>query len=142
MKKSIFLYITAAALLAANCAKVETQGPNDANSRFVEAWMHIYNKNNNTDIKPSGLGIYVLDEIPGKGEKTVTDNGYAIVDYTITDLDGNISTYTSAETAKKLGTYNETAYYGPRTWLTMDATISRWLSSSVPISVSRPFASA
>lgn len=131
MKKNILIFLFAAVLMAAGCAKVETQGPNDANSRFMKAWMHVYNQNNNTDIEPSGLGIYVLDETPGTGDKTVTDNGYAIVEYTITDLDGNISSYTAAETAKKLGAYSETSYYGPRTWLTMDATISGGLQNAI-----------
>ena len=131
MNKNIVIAILTAVLIAAGCAKVVTQGPNDANKRFMEAWMHIYNKDNNTDIKPTGLGIYVLEETPGTGEKTVNDNGYAIVEYKITDLYGNISAYTSAETARKLGTYDTTSYYGPRVWLTMDATIPAGVQDAI-----------
>lgn len=124
MKKNVLYIILSASIIAiAGCAKVTVSGPNDSSKLFLEAWMHIYNQNNGTDIKPSGLGIYVLEETPGTGDKTVSDNGYVIVDYTITDLDGNISSYTEKTIAKQLGQYDTTVYYGPDVWLTMNSTI-------------------
>lgn len=127
MKKFISnILVIAASLCVFSCAKEMTTGPNDANQRYFNAWMSI----NHPDKTPSGLGIYVLEETEGTG-KVVNDNGYAIVDYTATGLNGEINSYTSAETAKKLGTYSPTSYYGPTTWLTMDATIQAGLQNAI-----------
>ena len=119
MKKilSAILY-TAAAIALAACAKTVLPGANDANKRFLEAWMEL----NHPDVKPSGLGAYVLEETEGSGV-TVQKDGFAIVDYKITDLEGNITSYTDKATAKQLGKYDTTAYYGSRIWTTTDETI-------------------
>lgn len=114
-------------VVAAGCAKEAVSGPNDADKRFVDAWMHV----NHPDIQPTGLGIYVLEEKEGEGDEVIQKGNYAIVDYTITDLDGNISSYTEASTAKQLGKYEPTSYYGPKVWLTMDATIQAGLQNAV-----------
>ena len=119
MKKILSAVIyTAVAIVAAGCAKEAQQGPYDATKRFLEAWMHV----NHPDIQPSGLGIYILEENSGNGA-TVEEDGYAIVDYTITDLDGNISSYTEKIVAKQLGQYDTAYYYGPQVWTTAEGTI-------------------
>ena len=119
MKKvfSAALYI-AAALLLAGCAKTVTPGPNEANKRYFDAWMQM----NHPGIEPTGLGIYVIDEQEGNGAD-VTDNGYALVDYKISSLEGNISSYTDEKTAKQLGDYSITNYYGPKFLTTYKTTI-------------------
>ena len=131
MKKSV-IYILAltAALVWAGCAKQSTPGPNDGENRFLDAWVHIYNQDKDQKLVPSGLGIYIMDEKEGDGIE-VTDMGYAFVDYKITDLNGNISSYTDAETAKQLGTYSKTTYYGPKVWLTIDETIQAGLQNAI-----------
>ncbi len=109
------------ALFANSCAKKAPVGPNDANRRYFDAWLLI----NNIDVKPSGRGIYVLEDTPGQGAD-VKENGFALVDYTTTDLEGNISSYTGAKVAKQLGTYNYDAYttfYGPQFMTTYDGNI-------------------
>lgn len=111
------LYI-AAAMAAFGCAKVATVGPNDANKRFLDAWLEV----NHPDLKPTGMGIYVLEESEGTGFE-VKQDGYVIVDYITTDLDGNISAYTDKQTAKQLGQYDTTYYYGPKVWTTAESTI-------------------
>ena len=109
---SIVLSI-ATALCVFGCAKVQHTGANDAERRYFDAWLHL----NHPDITPTGLGIYVLEEKEGTGA-VVTDSGCAFVDYTIYDLDGSITNYTRKETAKQMGTYDTTTYYGPATWFT------------------------
>lgn len=127
MKKtlSIATYI-ATALMAISCAKTETSGPNEAYQRYFEAWMHV----NHPDAVPSGLGIYVIENEEGSGA-AVTDEGYVLVDYRITDLEGNISSYTDALTAKQLGEYDVTAYYGPEFWTTFETTMPAGLAQAV-----------
>lgn len=127
MKKifSTIAYI-AAMTAAISCAKTETAGPNDAYQRYFEAWM----QENHPDAKASGLGIYILEETLGTGEE-VGEEGYALVDYKITDLEGNISSYTDALTAKQLGKYDVTAFYGPKFWTTTKTTIPAGVREAV-----------
>lgn len=127
MKKvfSTALYI-AAAMLLAGCAKTVTPGPNEANKRYFDAWMQL----NHPDLEPTGLGIYVLQESAGDGVE-VRDSGYVLVNYRITDLEGNISSYTDAQTAKQMGTYSETSYYGPKFWTTHKTTIQAGLGDAI-----------
>lgn len=127
MKKilSIASYIAIASFII-GCAKTESTGPNEAYQRYFEAWMQV----NHPDATPTGLGIYVIETREGTG-KEVTDDGYALVDYRISDLEGNISSYTDALTAKQLGKYDVTDYYGPKFWTTFETTMPAGLANAV-----------
>ena len=114
MNKTLSIVLSiAAALCIFSCAKVQQSGANDDERRYFNAWLHL----NHPDVSPTGLGIYVLEEKEGNGA-TVSDKGCAFVDYIITDLEGGITNYTDKETAKQMGTYDTTTYYGPATWFT------------------------
>lgn len=127
MKKAISVILfTAAIIAAASCAKTVQPGVNDANKRFLDAWMQV----NHPDIQPSGLGIYILEDTEGSGA-SVEEGGYAIVDYTITDLEGNITSYTRKETAKQLGKYDTTNFYGPKVWNTTKETIQAGVANAL-----------
>lgn len=127
MKKihSSLLYV-AAGLLLVGCAQAIEESTNEADKRYFDAWISL----NAPDIKPEGLGVYVLNETEGNGVE-VTADGYALVDYVASDLEGNISSYTGSETAKQLGTYAETSYYGPKFWLTTDGTLQAGILDAV-----------
>ena len=127
MKKifSTIVYITGA-LAAISCAKTEQTGPNDGNQRYFEAWMHV----NHPEAEASGLGIYIIEDIPGEGAE-VGEAGHVLVNYRITDLEGNISSYTDTLTAKQLGNYNPTSYYGPKFWTTTQTTLPAGLRDAV-----------
>lgn len=114
------------AIAAAGCAKAVVEGTNEAEKRYLDAWMH----NNYPDIQSTGLGIYVLEQTAGTG-KTVAKDGYALVEYVVTDLEGNISSYTSKEVAKQLGTYDTTSYYGPKVLSTFESTIQAGIAEAV-----------
>lgn len=118
--KKIYIYALYLAVIAAvsGCARTVEELPNEANKRYFDAWMSI----NHPDVKPQGLGIYVLESVEGTGEE-VKKGGFALVDYVISDLEGNISSYTAKETAEKLDEYARTTYYGPKMWLTTDGTL-------------------
>lgn len=122
--KSIFYILVAAALIS--CAKIVSESANEANRRYLEAWMSI----KHPGVQASGLGIYVLDSQDGEGE-LVKKDGYVIAEFTTTDLENNISGYTSKEVAKQLGTYDTTTYYGPQVWLTTDETIQAGLQDAL-----------
>ena len=127
MKKihSSLLYV-AAGLLLVGCAQAIEESTNEADKRYFDAWISL----NAPNIKPEGLGVYVMNETEGNGVE-VTADGYALVDYVASDLEGNISSYTGSETAKQLGTYAETSYYGPKFWLTTDGTLQAGILDAV-----------
>lgn len=125
--KKIIIYIicAAAAVIVAGCAKMVTNGQNEANQRYFKAWMEI----NHPNARPTGLGIYILEETQGTGID-VKDGGYVMIDYTKTDLEGNILSYTSAEVAKQLGEYGVANYYGPQYQATAKGTALAGLSEA------------
>ena len=135
--KKIFSTITyiAAAIAVIGCAKTETIGPNDAYKRYFDAWMQV----NHPDAKASGLGIYIIDDKQGSGA-AVGEEGYILLDYKATDLEGNISSSTDAVTAQQLGTYSATDYYGPKFLTTTKTTLPAGLRDALvgqPIGTSR-----
>lgn len=118
-----YVVITVAAV---SCAKTEVTGPNDAYQRYFEAWIH----NNHPDVSPTRLGIYIIEETQGNGAE-VQGDGFVFVDYKITDLEGNISSYTDANTAKQLNQYDKTGYYGPKFWTTTKTTLPAGLREAI-----------
>ena len=98
----------AALALAGGCAQQETVGQNEAGKRFLEAWI----SQNHPGAKLSGHGIYILSEEPGSGPLVSEADRYVFIDYTVTDLEGNISATTSEALAKQLGTYSPANVYG------------------------------
>ncbi len=122
--KTVGYVILAAA--AFGCAKVAPAGPNDANKRYFDAWMKL----NHPGLKPTGLGIYVLEEEEGTG-LAVREDGFIYADYVITDLEGNISDYTDKNTAKQLGRYDTAYFYGPKVMTTIEQTIPAGVAEAV-----------
>lgn len=107
----ILLFAALAAVSAASCAKNETTGKNEANKRYLEAWMKI----NHPEAVKNSSGIYILSDKEGTGREAGSsdDFPFAYMSYTITDLEGNITETTDENVAKQLGTYTPGSYYGP-----------------------------
>lgn len=117
----------AVVLTAVSCAKEDKAGPNEAEKRFFDAWIQVHH----SGINPTGLGIYVL---PGEEEGTGTEvqqDGIAILDYITYDLDGNITSYTEKNTAKQLGEYDTTKFYGPKPMTTEKGAIPAGVAEAV-----------
>lgn len=109
------------ALSTISCAKQPKIGPNDATKRYLDAWMSI----NDIKAEPSGLGIYVLDDVPGSGAE-IEEDGFVFMNYKATDLEGKIHAYTEAVVAQQLGTYDDMSYtkfYGPEIFTTYEGNI-------------------
>lgn len=115
-KRNIFsiLAIGLIVMLASNCAKTEKSELNASNKRYFDAWM----QENHPDLKPSELGVFIENEVAGKGESIgdAEDNPYLFVTYTIRDLNQNITATTDKKIAQQIGSYKETNYYGPIVW--------------------------
>ncbi len=108
-KISVLPVILAAMALSASCAKEGSSEANADNKAFFDAWMSV----NHPSATSTGLGVYIIDDQPGTGEVLSDDNMYILCDYTATDLDGNISTSTSENLSRQVGTYSASTYYGP-----------------------------
>ena len=118
--------LVAIAIAAIGCAKVAKTGANDANMRYFNAWLEV----NHPGLQPSGIGIYVLEEEEGTGAE-VKEGGYIMADYVVRDLNGKITNYTDKQTAKQLGAYDTTAYYGPKVLTTIKNTIQAGLADAL-----------
>ncbi|MGM9735624.1 MAG: FKBP-type peptidyl-prolyl cis-trans isomerase [Candidatus Cryptobacteroides sp.] len=127
MKKSaIHIAILASAVLACGCAKSASTGPNDASIRYFNAWKTV----NHPDAESTELGSIIIEKTDGDG-KEIEAEGYAIAEYVVSDLIGNITSYTDAETAKQLGTYSETTYYGPQVLSTCSGYVYAGISEAI-----------
>lgn len=117
--KRFFRLIAAAVAAGAvlfGCAKKAETATNENEKLFFDSWMQVHHP----QTEKTGLGIYIIDEnITEEGQKEpVADSQYVYVSYTARDLDGNITSYSEAETAEMLGedVENSSRYYGPVVW--------------------------
>ena len=98
-----------AAILAASCSKNTGEGANVAIKRQFEAWRAIH--------YPDAVeknGIYIIEDTPGTGSQWNKNMGVTFMTYTIRSLDGTVNSNTDEQWAKKLGTWDQTYYYGPQ----------------------------
>lgn len=106
----------AAGAVLSGCAKKAETATNENEKLFFDSWMQVHHP----QTEKTGLGIYIIDEnITEEGQKEpVADSQYVYVSYTARDLDGNITSYSEAETAEMLGedVENSSRYYGPVVW--------------------------
>lgn len=104
--------IAAAALSAASCAIEGSSEANEAQKAYIESWMEV----NHPGIKPTGIGIYILDDTPGTGAAWTSDYTYVFVDYTVRSLDGTIVQTNSEKLNRQLGKYSLSECYDPIAW--------------------------
>ena len=130
MMRRIYRITTLIALAAAlcSCAKAVSEGANDANKRYFDAWISLQK----TPLERAGRGIYVYPEsvVDGTGA-TVEKDGFAIVRYKCTDLSGNITSYTYKEAAEQLGLASPSEYYGVEVITTADETIQAGVADGI-----------
>ena len=114
MKRYIYGLILTAALagLSVSCTVEGTTEANAARKKYLEAWMEV----NHPGVNPTGLGIYIIDDIPGTGAAWTEENPCVMVNYTVRSLDGTITTTNDIKLNKQLGTYDPAASYEPVVW--------------------------
>ena len=121
MKKYIYfgLAIILGATLAGACAKSQESSLNEDNKYYLDAWMAL----NYPEVQPSGKGIFIIEDKPGQGQE-IKDEYIISVDYTVTDLEGNVQSTTSKELSQQLGSYNYSDYYGERIWVVSEGSVA------------------
>ena len=111
IKNLILASAALAALTLAGCAKSEKTEDNEAELRYLEAWVQV----NHPDAQKTELGAYIIEDTPGKGE-TFEGDKFAILQYNIESVDGTISATTDKKIAQQIGKYNKSYYYGNVVW--------------------------
>lgn len=114
-----YIAMIAACALATGCAKGSKSQANDDEKTYIDAWIAA----NYPNVKPTGCGIYILEETPGTGA-AYNGEEYARVSYTQRGLDGKISSTTDEKLSQQTGYYNETYYYGPTVWYVSTSSVS------------------
>ncbi len=127
MKTYGFLLASAAAaILVSACGKSETSSSNGQSLEYIEAWV----KHNYPQAEKSALGTYILEDTPGSGD-TYNGEAYAFVTYTVSSMNGTISSTTDEKIAKQLGTYNKSYYYGENVWYTADDNLAVGIEDAI-----------
>ena len=111
------IFLMGACLVNA-CAKSQESTLNEDNKIWLDGWMQF----NHPGVEPSGNGIYIIEDEPGTGREYKKDVIIS-VDYTVTDLNGNIVGTTSKELAQQLGSYKHSDYYGERIWVISEGAV-------------------
>ena len=107
--RTLLLLPAVAAVLAASCSKNAGEGANVAIKRQFEAWRAIH--------YPDAVeknGIYIIEDTPGTGALWNKDLAVTFMTYTIRSLEGTVNSNTDEQWARKLGTWDQTYYYGPQ----------------------------
>jgi len=113
MKRMFKIFTVLAVSIVFLSACVDEVDPSDKEiqNNIMTAYMEL----NYPNVEADSSGIYIVDNTPGNGDRVVEDD-YIQVEYLITNLYGDISSYTSEDLAKQLGTYATNKYYGPLIW--------------------------
>ena len=111
--RSLVLLPAVAAVLAASCSKNAGEGANVAIKRQFDAWRSIHYPD-----ATEKNGVYIIEDTPGTGQPWNKNLSVTFMTYTIRSLDGTVSSNADEQWAKRLGTWDQTYYYGPQVVLT------------------------
>ena len=111
--RSAFLLPALAAVLVTSCKKATGEEANVAAKRQFDAWRSIHYPD-----ATEKEGIYIIEDTPGTGLEWNKKLDVTFMTYTIRSLDGTVSYNADEQWAKRLGTWDQTKYYGPQIVLT------------------------
>ena len=98
---------------AVSCAIESTDAPNETAKIYLDAWISY----NFPDVKPTGLGIYILEDTPGTGTTWTSEDTYVFVDYTVRSIAGAITQSNDEQLNRQMGTYHKVESYAPVVWV-------------------------
>ena len=112
--KSIKILPLIAAVCLAGCAKTPSTNYGNLAQMEFDAWISV-NKQAGWEETPLGCWIIEKTDNPaGAALGSVDDFPYMRISYTVTSLNGTVSTTTDKAVAQKIGTYVQSNYYGPQ----------------------------
>lgn len=98
-------------LAIAGCARTASTDQKEAEVQYFNAWASV----NLPNATKTSLGSYIIDSQDGTGEP-IGDSKYIRADYVVRTLDGMVSSSSTEQMAKQLGTYSKTDTYVPGVW--------------------------
>lgn len=130
--------------VAIGCAQEVDESDNVETQRYYNAWVKVQKEEHAEYLwYPFSYGTaatsetseadyaYILEETLGDGEE-IPDSVYLFVEYTTTDIYGNVQTTTDMETSHRTGVnYDLTYYYGPVVWVENDSYIGVGLIDAI-----------
>ena len=112
--KSIKILPLIVAVCLAGCAKTPSTNYGNLAQMEFDAWISVH-KQAGWEETPLGCWIIEKTDNPAGAELgTLDDYPYLRLTYTVTSLDGTVSTTTEKAVAQKIGTYSRSNYYGPQ----------------------------
>jgi FKBP-type peptidyl-prolyl cis-trans isomerase len=118
MKRNAILLLALIGIVAAGCAKQPKKDTKAAAKTYFDALISL----RYPDAEATANGAYILEKEGGEGEAiSGADKPYIFVDYTTTDIDGNVEYTTVESIAKRTGSYDRTEFYGPQVWYFTDS---------------------
>lgn len=115
MKNKLVWGLLAASVLAASCAEDQTENVGELNKAVFDAWIQTHKE---ASWQETALGSWIISMEEGDVENqsitSIDDNPYLRIEYTVTDINGNVTETTFESVAKRLGKYEKRNYYGPR----------------------------
>ena len=120
MIKRLLMLPLAAAVLLTGCAKSEKTNDHETTKRYLDAWVGV----NYPGVTPTELGIYILEDKPGTGEMYDAKQTFVIANYTIRDLEGNVSSTTDKKLSQQIGSYDASYYYGNHVWISGEGSMA------------------
>ena len=103
-----------AAVCLAGCAKTPDAEYGELSRRAFDAWISVHKQAGWQETANGAWITEKTDNPAGTAIGTVDDYPYMRITYTVTDLDGTVSTTTEKLIAQKIGTYQKNYYYGPQ----------------------------
>lgn len=114
MKINKMIWGLAALAVFSSCAKDAKNVSGELAEREFEAWLSL---NKQAGWTETPLGSWIIELNPGditnNSVGDVEENPFLRLEYTLTDLEGNVSETTSEEVSKRIGKYDKRNYYGP-----------------------------
>lgn len=117
------------ALALAGCAKQYTSSGNEQLERVFDAWIEYYYgktledgtyQDGKTGIRATPIGdkgvMLLGEETVGDGDEWTSSYLWVKVNYTVTDLKGNVYSTTDENTSRRVGYYSPGLYFGPMVW--------------------------
>lgn len=115
MKNNILATTAILTVLLASCAQDQPNRTGELSKISFDAWVSL---NRESTWEKTPLGSWIVEFTPGDTENgsiaSVEDNPFVRLEYTVSDLNGDISETTSMEISQRIGTYDKRTYYGPQ----------------------------